>query len=156
MGWKRKVSAVALAAALLVAGFMPAADARGRDGAGAGSCAPPGERWIMADAQEVDLDPDAIEAALDFAMTRATESVAVYRRGCLVARRDLVEGAGHESWSVAKSVTALAVGRAEHLGLLSRSDAVGKWFPRRSEALPHAEVTVEDLEHDELVETYTD
>ena len=113
-------------------------------GAGPTSCAPPGEEWPTATPEEVGLDPQKLQAALDFARPRNAQEIAVFRYGCLVdARRWFQPGATFDSWSIAKSVTSMATGRAITLGLLDLSDDIGRYVPQADEE--HARITVEQL-----------
>ena len=61
------------------------------------------------------------------------------RTGCADQNRN----SRYESWSMAKSVTALIFGRAMTLGLISPDDPVGSLVPEADKA--HGEITVHDL-----------
>jgi len=50
----------------------------------------------------------------------------------------------HLAWSISKSVTSLAIGRAERLGLLNRKDLVKKYFPQMS-GIYSNELSIENL-----------
>lgn len=107
-------------------------------------CGTPGKSWMKADPEKVDLDEAKLEAALDWARSRNSQEIAVYRFGCLVAeRRWYQEDSTFQSYSMAKSVTAMATGRAITLGLLNENDRVGKFVPEADRK--HARITVRDL-----------
>ena len=90
--------------------------------AAAAPCGDPAESWETAAPSAVALDPGKLQAALDFATSRTTLSMAVFRNGCLVAesRLDpLTRDQTFESFSMAKSITSMVVGRAATLGYVS-------------------------------------
>ena len=101
--------------------------------------------WKEAAAEDVQLDPQKLQEALDFARPRMTQEIAVYRHGCLVEARRWFTGNSEkfEGWSISKSVTAMAAGRAITLGLLDIDDTVGQHVPRADKA--HSRITVRDL-----------
>ncbi|MGH2734445.1 MAG: serine hydrolase domain-containing protein [Actinomycetota bacterium] len=132
----RRVPTV-LACLTMVVSLAPAARA-------ATSCGAPGEQWKRARAEAVQLDEQKLEEALDWARPRNSQEIAVYRHGCLVGeRRWFVEDSTFQSYSMAKSVTAMAVGRAVSLGLLSEDDPIGTYVPRADPE--HSRITVRDL-----------
>lgn len=70
------------------------------------------------------------------------DSCPVYER----FRKNFSRDTKHLAWSVSKSVTGLAVGRAEKLGYLNRKDLVQKFYPQLSG--PHGDsLKVEHLLH---------
>jgi CubicO group peptidase (beta-lactamase class C family) len=108
------------------------------------SCGFPGEKWGTASPKAVQLDEAKLEAALAWARPRNSQEIAVYRHGCLVAeRRWFSEGERYQSYSMAKSVTAMAVGRAMTLGLLDLNDEIGEYVAAAD--AKHARITVKDL-----------
>lgn len=109
------------------------------------SCREPAASWERADPADVALDPDRLEAALDFARPRMSQEIAVYRHGCLVAERrwEAEEDARYDSWSIAKSVTAMAAGRAITRGLLDVDDRIGRYVPEAEGR--HRSITVGQL-----------
>jgi CubicO group peptidase (beta-lactamase class C family) len=122
---------------VLIAMTAPAAAAPKR-------CDIPGSAWETASPEAVGLDEEQLNAALDFARPRLAQEILVFRYGCLVAeRRWFQPDARFDSWSIAKSVTAMATGRAVTLGLLDLDDRVGRYIERADEA--HARITVEQL-----------
>ena len=113
---------------------------------GTRSCALPAEgEWEEAPPREVNVDPQKLEAALDFERPRMTQEIAVFRHGCLIGERRWFTGEGEhfEGWSMSKSATAMAAGRAISLGLLDIDDSVGKFVPEAD--AEHAAITVRDL-----------
>ena len=112
------VSTLAFACLLLAA--APAQAAK--------SCAEPGADWERATPGEAGLDAAKLQDAMDYGTSQLGFAVRVYRRGCLVGE-DRAAAANRnvqfESWSMAKSVTALMFGRAMQLGLISPDDPVG-------------------------------
>jgi CubicO group peptidase (beta-lactamase class C family) len=92
------------------------------------------------------MDAAKLQDAVDYAMTQASYAIRIYRHGCLVAA-DRTEasttGSRYESWSMAKSVTALAFGRAMTMGLISPDDPVGSLISEADEA--HGAITLRDL-----------
>ena len=83
---------------------------------------------------------------MDYGSANTGFAVRVYRRGCLVAedrsanaRRD----EKFESYSMAKSVTAMMFGRAMELGLIDPEDPVGSLVPEADR--PHGWITMRDL-----------
>ena len=83
------------------------------------------------------VDAAALQELLDWAGSRNSASVRLYRHGCLIgtSRMDAVTEDLPRQWqSASKGVNAVVVGRAVQLGLLSLSDPVRKWFPEADEA----------------------
>lgn len=125
---------VALCAPLAAAG----------EAAGAASCGPPGADWQKRSPGELGLDAGKLQQALEATKQKNTDSVAVYRRGCLAG--ELRSGASDqmfESYSMAKSVVAMAALRAMTLHLLSPDDRVGALVPEADRA--HGALTVRQL-----------
>jgi CubicO group peptidase (beta-lactamase class C family) len=92
----------------------------------------------------VNLDEAKLEAALDWARPRLSQEIAVYRYGCLVAeRRWFQPDTQYQSYSMAKSVTAMATGRAVTLGLLDVNDRIGKYVPQAD--AKHSRITIKNL-----------
>lgn len=130
----------ALGAALVAA--APAA-AAGRP------CTEPGPGspgWQTATPAAVGMDAAKLREAADYAASQASFSFRVYRHGCLVfadRTRPLTSQAWYESWSMAKSVTALVFGRAMTLGYLSPADPVGSLITEADAA--HGRIALRDL-----------
>jgi CubicO group peptidase (beta-lactamase class C family) len=131
-------SAAALAALCVVAAAAPAHAAK--------SCQAPKGDWERATPAEEGMDAAKLQDAMDYGTSQLSFAVRVYRRGCLVAEdREASHNRTqtYESWSMAKSVTALIFGRAMTLGLISPDDPVGALFPEADK--PHGAITMRDL-----------
>lgn len=136
MGRSRPFLVLLLAAALLVPNVPASARTK--------RCPFPGEGWKRAAPEDVDLDAARVNEAVDFARPRNAQEILVFRYGCLVAeRRWFQSDARFDSWSIAKSATAMATGRAVTLGLLDVSDRIGRFIPEADAR--HARITVEQL-----------
>ena len=113
---------------VIVAGFALALLAPAGAGAADARCAAPdpGQAFPSKPAAELGFDQAALDRMLDDIASRNTGAVAVYRHGCLAGAR-YPDGPDQQwqSWSVAKSVTALAVARATTLHLMSLDDRIG-------------------------------
>ena len=109
------------------------------------TCELPATGWNTATPAETGFDDAKLQAALDFARPRMTQEIAVYRYGCLVAARRWFTGENEqfEGWSMSKSATAMAAGRAITLGLLNERDRVGEFIPEADKE--HARIRVRDL-----------
>ena len=140
-GFRRGLLALpAVAVALLGATAPPAA-------AGV-SCQVPGTSWQKVAPGQAGMDGESLQAAIDEGMLQESYSIAVYRRGCLVAQdriKDLTYEARSQSYSMAKSATALSAMRAMTLGLLSPDDPIGSLIPEADAA--HGAITVRALLH---------
>jgi CubicO group peptidase (beta-lactamase class C family) len=102
-------------------------------------CADPtgSEDFQRLDPTEAKVDPGLLTDLIEWASSRNSSSVRVYRRGCLLgaSRMDALSQDLPVQWqSVSKSITALTVGRAEALGFLSLDDPVSKYFPEADAA----------------------
>lgn len=136
---KRISSLAAVAATLAFAGPAAAAKSCTEPDAGATS-------WQRATPAEAGMDATKLQDAVDYATTQASYAVRVYRHGCLVAadrQEPLNSTSRYESWSMAKSVTALVYGRAMTLGLISPDDPVGSLIGEADQ--PHGAITVRNL-----------
>lgn len=128
------------AAAAVTLSLAPAA------GAATKRCAEPSPVWERATPQEAGMDAAKLQSAIDYASQNAAFAVRVYRHGCLVGEDRLAplnRGSQYESWSLAKSVTALLFGRAMTLGLIHPDDPVGSLIPEADAA--HGKVTLRHL-----------
>jgi CubicO group peptidase (beta-lactamase class C family) len=88
----------------------------------------PGQPFESRPASSLGFDQAALNRVLDEIAKpeRKTGAVAVYRYGCLAgARYPQSPDTAWQSWSVAKSVTAMALARAVTLHLLSLDDRIG-------------------------------
>ena len=129
---------IAVVAALVLA-FSPSAHATK-------TCSEPGKEWERATPAEADMDAAKLQDAIDYGSTQASYAIRVYRHGCLVGEdrmADVNRNTKYESWSMAKSVTAMIFGRAMTLGLISPEDPVGSLVPEADKA--HGAITVHDL-----------
>ena len=92
------------------------------------------------------MDEAKLREAVDYGTANSGFAVRVYRDGCLVAEDRLSPRAASlqfESWSLAKSVTALVFGRAMTQGLVHADDRVGGLIPE-ADAM-HGQITLEQL-----------
>jgi CubicO group peptidase (beta-lactamase class C family) len=104
----------------------------------------PGQPFASKPAPELGFDQAALDRMLDDIASRNTGAVAVYRYGCLAGAR-YPDGPDQQwqSWSMAKSVTALAVARAVTLHLMSLDDRIGSLVNEADEA--HGALTIKTL-----------
>ena len=92
------------------------------------------------------MDAAKLQEAMDYGTANLGFAVRVYRRGCLVGEdrsASTNRNSTFESWSMAKSVTALMFGRAMQLGLIDPEDPVGSLVPEADAA--HGRITKRDL-----------
>ena len=108
-------------------------------------CGEPGSRWQRATPSQAGMDAAKVRAAVNYGTVNAGFAVRVYRHGCLVAEDSVnPEGRGRfESWSLAKSVTAMVFGRAMTQELISRHDRIGGLITEADR--PHGAVSIEQL-----------
>lgn len=108
-------------------------------------CGEPGSRWQRATPRQAGMDAAKVGAAVDYGTRNLGFAVRVYRHGCLVAEDSVnPEGRGKfESWSLAKSVTAMVFGRAMTQELISRHDRIGGLITEADQ--PHGAVSIEQL-----------
>jgi CubicO group peptidase (beta-lactamase class C family) len=135
MRWGRVIAGAVACCAL---GTAPAQAAK--------SCDEPAADWQRATPAEAGLDAAKLQDAMDYGSSQSSFAVRVYRHGCLVGEDRLASqnrNSTYESWSMAKSVTALVFGRAMQLGLVSPDDPVGSLVPEADQA--HGQITLLDL-----------
>ena len=92
------------------------------------------------------MDGARLAEAIDYATANQAAAVRVYRYGCRVASDRLAPvnaGTTFQSWSMAKSITALIFGRAMSQRLVGPDDPLGSLIPVADEA--HGEITMRDL-----------
>ena len=138
----RQRRAAAAAACLLLAGLASASPA-----AAAQACPEPTTAgWQRVAPERAGFDAAKLQSAIDFGSSANGFSIRVYRHGCLAgvdrlypANRD----SQYESWSMAKSITALVFGRAMTLGLVSPDDPVGALVFEADRA--HGKIRLRDL-----------
>jgi len=121
---------------------------RSADALAAQRCADPAGRddFGHASPAEAHMDPRALQELLDWAGSRNSASVRVYRHGCLIgtSRQDALTQDLPWQWaSTSKGVNAVVAGRAAQLGLLSLSDPIRKFFPEADEA--HGKIQLRHL-----------
>jgi CubicO group peptidase (beta-lactamase class C family) len=115
----RRAIATSLSAALLALAAASSASA-------ATSCPLTAGDWQRKAPGEVGLDQARLQEALRYAMDRSTEHVAVYRHGCLVGEAATrAPDFQFQSYSMAKSVTSIAAGKAFTEHKLAPEDRVG-------------------------------
>ena len=138
--WTMGLSRLAPVAVLLLALLgAPSAHA-------AKACSEPGAEWERATPAEAGMDAAKLQDAIDYGSTQASYAIRVYRGGCLVGEDRLADANRNqtfESWSMAKSVTAMIFGRAMTLRLMSADDPVGALVPEADAA--HGEISIHDL-----------
>ncbi|MCK9249951.1 MAG: beta-lactamase family protein [Solirubrobacteraceae bacterium] len=134
---------VALAATLALGMTAPAAAASPAPGM---RCAEPaaGGDLPAADPAAMGVDGPALQRETESIAQEHRGSYIVYRYGCKVAET-YTHGSGiaWESWSAAKSVLSLAVGRAVEQGLITLDDRVGALIPEADAA--HGDLTVRQI-----------
>jgi CubicO group peptidase (beta-lactamase class C family) len=114
--------------------------------AAAKRCGEPGSRWQRATPRQAGMDPAKVRAAIDYGTVNAGFAVRVYRHGCLVGEDSVnpeSRSGRSESWSLAKSVTAMVFGRAMTQDLVSRHDRIGGLITEADR--PHGAVSLEQL-----------
>lgn len=130
-----------LASAASVIALVAAAPAHA-----AKQCAAPAAAWERATPAEAGMDEAKLQEALDHGSANLGFAVRVYRHGCLVGEdraAALNRNQRFESWSIAKSVTALLFGRAMTKGFVSPDDPVGSLIPEAS--ADHGRIKLLDL-----------
>ena len=102
--------------------------------------------WETATPDEAGMDAAKLHDAIDYATANQAAAVRVYRDGCRVGENGAA-GANREvqfqSWSLAKSITALVFGRAMTLNLIGPDDPLGSLVPEADAA--HGEITTRNL-----------
>jgi CubicO group peptidase (beta-lactamase class C family) len=110
------------------------------------SCPEPAADWERATPAEAGMDAARLQQAMDYGSANLGFAVRVYRGGCLVAEDRLAainRGQQFESYSMAKSVTAMLFGRAMTKKLISPEDPVGSLVPEADG--PHGGITMRHL-----------
>lgn len=134
--------AVTLAALAVIAALSLGA---GRAGAAVRCPAPgPGEGWRDVDPATAGMEGQGIRDAIALGSENGSFAIRVYRYGCRVGSSDEPNpDAKTESWSLAKSVTALVFGRAMTLGLVGPDDPLGSLITEADQG--HGAITLRDL-----------
>jgi CubicO group peptidase (beta-lactamase class C family) len=102
--------------------------------------------WTDVAPADAGMDAAKLQAAIDFASANQGQAVRVYRYGCRVGEDGLAalnRGLRFQSFSFAKSVTALVFGRAMTRHLISPDDPLGALIPAADAA--HGKITMRDL-----------
>lgn len=112
----------------------------------AARCAEPGDDWQVVSPAEAGMDAAKLQDAIVYAQQNEAHAVRVYRHGCRVgedAAASANRDARYQSWSLAKSVTALVFGRAMTLGLIGPDDPLGSLLAQADR--PHGAIVMRDL-----------
>jgi CubicO group peptidase (beta-lactamase class C family) len=113
----------------------------------AARCAAPGDGdWQVVSPAEAGMDAAKLQDAIVYGQQNQAYSIRVYRHGCRVgedAAAPANRNTRYQSWSMAKSVTALAFGRAMTLGLIGPDDPLGSLLPQADR--PHGAIVMRDL-----------
>jgi len=111
----------------------------------------PGATWALQDPADHGLDPEGIQALVEYGESTASNCVAVVRDGALVAEQywyDTDAESRQEVFSVSKSVTATLVGIAQDQGHLDieqpASDFITEWQGTDSEDITIANLLAND------------
>ena len=97
------------------------------------------------------MDAAKLAAAIDYATANQAAAVRVYRYGCRVGVRSARRVNAHttfQSWSMAKSITALIFGRAMTQGLVGPDDPLGSLIPV-ADAGPRRDHDARPADHDQ-------
>jgi CubicO group peptidase (beta-lactamase class C family) len=115
----------------------------------AAKCAEPGTGdWPTATPAAAGMDAAKLQDAIAYGQRNSSFAIRVYRNGCRVGEDSaapLNRQTRYQSWSMAKSVTALVFGRAMTLGAISTDDPLGSLVPEADE--PHGAITMRHLLH---------
>jgi CubicO group peptidase (beta-lactamase class C family) len=131
--------AAAACVAAAFAGAAPPAQA-------AKTCDEPEAAWNRATPAEAGMDAQRLQDAIDYGTSQLGFAIRVLRHGCLVGEdRNAASNrnAQYESWSMAKSITAMVFGRAMTMGLASPDDPVGALLTEADQG--HGAITLRDL-----------
>lgn len=131
--------AVTVTAAMAMAGSATAS--------AAARCPAPGEGdWREATPAAAGMDGEQLDDAIAYGVENGAAAIRVYRNGCRVGA-DAAYAANREtrfeSWSLAKSVTALVFGRAMSKGLIGPDDPLGSLVAEADG--PHGAIRIRDL-----------
>lgn len=114
---------------------------------GAAQCEEPGDSdWIEATPAAAGMDAAKLTAAIEYATQNQALAVRVYRYGCRVGEDSLApvnRGSRFQSWSLAKSITALVFGSAMTRNLVGPDDPLGSLIPEADAA--HGAITMREL-----------
>lgn len=107
---------------------------------------PAGADQALVDPASVGLDRATLSSAIDYGVSKGSQSVRVYRHGCLVGVGSDDPDLEHvmlPGWSMTKGVMSMVVGRAVALGRLSVDDPIGRHL--RIDDARKAAITVRQL-----------
>ncbi len=96
----------------------------------------------------VGLDPTKLKGAIDYWTSEASETVKVFRHGCLVGQSGLdpiTERAPRENWSHTKTVNSLIAGVAARQGLIKIDDPIGNYLPEGLGDAAHRAITIRQV-----------
>ena len=102
--------------------------------------------WTAVSPAAAGMDAAKLQDAIAYATRNEAEAVRVYRYGCRVGEDGLAtlnRGTRWQSWSMAKSITALVFGRAMTRHLMGPDDPLGSLIPEAD--APHGAITIRDL-----------
>ncbi len=115
--------------------------------AGTAHCQEPGDGdWTDVTPARAGMDAAKLQDAIDYATANQGEAVRIYRYGCRVASDRLGPANSQlqfQSWSMAKSLTALVFGRAMTQHLIGPDDPLGALVPPAD--AEHGAITMRDL-----------
>jgi CubicO group peptidase (beta-lactamase class C family) len=136
----RAQGAAVVAVIVSLLAVVPAAGAAKR-------CAPPaGGEWKRATPAKAGMDGSKLQAAIDYGSTQSSFAIRVYRYGCLVGEdrgAPASDTQTYQSWSMAKSVTAMTFMRAMTKRLISPEDPLGSLITEADRA--HGKITMRHL-----------
>ncbi|WP_147201253.1 serine hydrolase domain-containing protein [Pseudonocardia asaccharolytica] len=98
--------------------------------------------------EAVGLDPAKVKEAIDYWAAQGSETVKVFRHGCLVGESGLdpaLERVPRLNWSQTKTVSALIAGVAEKQGLIDVDAPIGDYLPEGLGDEAHRAITVRNV-----------
>lgn len=98
--------------------------------------------------EQVGLDPVLVRRAVRYWTSTGSETVKVFRHGCLVQEGGLdkvFDRVPRLNWSQTKTVTALVAGVAERHGLIDVDDPIGDYLPAGLGDTVHRSVTLREV-----------
>jgi CubicO group peptidase (beta-lactamase class C family) len=107
---------------------------------------PGGGDWQAVSPADAGMDAAKLQDAIVYGQRNQAFAIRVYRHGCRVGEDALApvnRETRYQSWSMAKSATALVFGRAMTLGLVGPDDPLGSLLPQADR--PHGAITLRHL-----------
>lgn len=104
--------------------------------------------YPRATASDVGLDPRLVAAAARYWTSTGSETVKIFRNGCLIQEGGLdrvFDRIPRLNWSQTKTVSALIAGVAERKGLIAVDDPIGKYLPKGLGDAEHRSVTIRNV-----------